>query len=388
MKTIRALMFLLIMLIFLLVSCEESVKMEVGSITIEEPIVSLPTEKALVPATLQIDEYRIMMIPQWEEHSQNSYQIVGSTKGLNADVDPDYITYDPNVERYYSQGVWTFGLKALSDGKTVYTVGPKTVEINSFNTTIRISPDEIVPAVTSGVSSVTIKNFDFLLVDSPENYGSTSTYYIQAEILPLNGGTRINAVTISKEGITFNDNIGTIESFTFNGSVGNGAYNLNLSLFEIVNGSPKKTGTVSCAFISVPGVDIIIQGDAKIDLYPSYYFDSSTDGESDITVDDGSVSNDITLTVKKGSDILSEENGIIKAGATDTLRVFVEDNPNSPNYLWLINGSPVTEGIDKSNKSLSISASSYKGKTICITYMILDNSNLSKQSENVYVKIT
>ena len=381
MKTIRALMFLLIMLIFLLVSCEESVKMEVGSITIEEPIVSLPTEKALVPATLQIDEYRIMMIPQWEEHSQNSYQIVGSTKGLNADVDPDYIKYDPNVKRYYSQGVWTFGLKALSDGKTVYTVGPKTVEINSFNTTIRISPDEIVPAVSSGVSSVTIQNFDFLLVDSPENYGST--YYVQAEILPLNRGTEINAVTIS-EGITFNDNIGTIESFTFNGSVGNGAYNLNLSLYEIVNESPKKTGTVSCAFISVPGVDIIIQGDAKIDLYPSYYFDSSTDGESDITVDDGSVSNDITLTVKKGSDILSEENGIIKAGATDTLTVSVVDSQESTSYLWLINGSPVTGGI---GKSIEISASSYKGKTICITYMILGNSNLSKQSENVYVKI-
>ena len=382
MKTIRALMFLLIMLIFLLVSCEESVKMEVGSITIEEPIVSLPTEKALVPATLQIDEYRIMMIPQWEEHSQNSYQIVGSTKGLNADVDPDYITYDPNVERYYSQGVWTFGLKALSDGKTVYTVGPKTVEINSFNTTIRISPDEIVPAVTSGVSSVTIQNFDFLLVDSPEKY--ESTYYVQAEILPLNGGTRINAVTIT-EGITFNDNIGTIGSFTFNGSVGNGAYNLNLSLYEIVNESPKKTGTVSCAFISVPGVDIIIQGDAKIDLYPSYYFDSSTDGESDITVDDGSVSNSIVLTVKNSSGILPEKNGIKEAGATDTLTVTLPDNQSSTSYLWLINGSPVTGGTDK---SLSIPASSYKGKIICITYMILGNSNLSKQSENVYVKIT
>ena len=386
MKTIRALMFLLIMLIFLLVSCEESVKMEAGSITIEEPIVSLPTEKALVPATLQIDEYRIMMIPQWDEHSQNSYQIVGSTKGLNADVDPDYIKYDPNVERYYSQGVWTFGLKALSDGKTVYTVGPKTVEINSFNTTIRISPDEIVPAVTSGVSSVTIQNFDFLLVDSPKKYGST--YYVQAEILPLNGGTEINAVTITAEGITFNDNIGTIESFTFNGSVGNGAYNLNLSLYEIVNKSHKKTGTVSCAFISVPGVDIIIQGESEIDLYPSYYFDSSTDGESDITVDDGSVSNDITLTVKnKDNVILSEENGIIKAYATDTLTVTLPDNQSSTSYLWLINGSPVTGGIG-SEKELTISASSYKGKIICITYMILGNSNLSKQSENVYVKIS
>ena len=385
MKTIRALMFLLIMLIFLLVSCEESVKMEAGSITIEEPIVSVPNDKALVAATLQIDEYRIMMIPQWEEHSKNSYQIVGSTKGLNKDKDPDYITYDPNVKRYYSQGVWTFGLKALSDGKTVYTVGPKTVEINSFNTTIRISPDEIVPAVTSGVSSVTIQYFDFLLVDSPEKY--ESTYYVQAEILPLNGGTGINAVTISKGGITFNDNIGTIESFTFNGSVGNGAYNLNLSLYEMVNGSPKKTGTVSYAFIAVPGVDIIMQAKSEIDLYPSYYFDSSTDKESDITVDDGSVSNDITLTVKKGSDILSEENGIIKAGATDTLTVSVVDSQESTNYLWLINGSPVT-GENVSEKELTISASSYKGKIICITYMILGNSNLSKQSENVYVKIT
>ena len=66
MKTIRALMFMLIMLIFLLVSCEESVKMEAGSITIEEPIVSLPTEKALVTATLKIDKYMIMMITKWE----------------------------------------------------------------------------------------------------------------------------------------------------------------------------------------------------------------------------------------------------------------------------------------------------------------------------------
>lgn len=385
MKTIRALMFMLIMLIFLLVSCEESVKMEAGSITIEEPIVSLPTEKALVTATLKIDKYMIMMIPQWEGQFEGSFQPVGSTKGLGDNQDPDYIEYDPNVKRYYSQGVWTFGLKALSvEGETVYTVGPKTVEINSFNTTIKISPDEIVPAVTSGVSSVTIKNFDFLLVDSPKNY--RSTYYIQAEILPLNRGTEINAVTIS-EGITFNGNIGTIKSFTFNGSVGNGAYNLNLSLYEIVNGSPKKTGTVSCAFISVPGVDIIIQGESEIDLYPSYYFDSSTDGESDITVDDGSVSNDITLTVKKGSDILSAENGIIKAYATDTLTVTVPDNQSSTSYLWLINGSPVT-GENGSEKELTISASSYKGKIICITYMILGNSNLSKQSENVYVKIT
>lgn len=385
MKIVRTLMFLLIMIIFLLVSCDESVNMEAGSITIEEPIVSLPTEKALVTATLKIDKYMIMMIPQWEGQFEGSFQPVGSTEGLGDDQDPDYIEYDPNVKKYYSQGVWTFGLKALSvEGETVYTVGPKTVEINSFNTTIRISPDEIVPAVSSGVSSVTIQNFDFLLVDSPENYGST--YYVQAEILPLNGGTGINAVTIS-EGITFNDNIGTIGSFTFNGSVGNGAYNLNLSLYEIVNGSPKKTGTVSCAFISVPGVDIIIQGEPGIDLYPSYYFDSSTDGESDITVDDGSVTNDITLTVKKGSDILSEENGIIKAYATDTLTVTLPDNQSSTSYLWLINGSPVT-GENGSEKELTISASSYKGKIICITYMILGNSNLSKHSENVYVEIT
>ena len=129
-----------------------------------------------------------------------------------------------------------------------------------------------------------------------------------------------------------------------------------------------------------------MQAKSVIDLYPSYYFDSSTDKESDITVDDGSVSNDITLTVKNNDNvILSEENGIIKAGATDTLTVSVVDSQESTSYLWLINGSPVTGGNDK---SLSISASSYKGKTICITYMILGNSNLSKQSENVYVAIS
>ena len=111
-------------------------------------------------------------------------------------------------------------------------------------------------------------------------------------------------------------------------------------------------------------------------------------GSGAIKVDDGSVSNAITLTVENSSGILPEKNGIKEAGATDTLTVYVKDSQESTNYLWLINGSPVTEGIDNSNKSLSVSASSYKGKTICITYMILDDSNLSKQSENVYVKIS
>ena len=115
-------------------------------------------------------------------------------------------------------------------------------------------------------------------------------------------------------------------------------------------------------------------------------------GSGAIKVDDGSVSNSIELTVFNGTRRVSFKNGttekVGEAAATDTLTVTVKDDPNSSSYLWLINGSPVTEGIDKSNKSLSISASSYKGKTICITYMILGNSNLSKQSENVYVKIT
>ena len=115
-------------------------------------------------------------------------------------------------------------------------------------------------------------------------------------------------------------------------------------------------------------------------------------GSGAIKVDDVSVSNSIELTVFNGTRRVSFKNGttekVGEAAATDTLTVTVSDDPNSSSYLWLINGSPVTEGIDNSNKSLSVSASSYKGKTICITYMILDNSNLSKQSENVYVKIT
>ena len=195
--------------------------------------------------------------------------------------------------------------------------------------------------------------------------------------------TGIGNTKVEAESFTFakNSDYGTITNLSI-GKVRLGVYELIITIEEKKDGNFIKTGGTAASLSAIPGATLTFSGELKLSDYVET-------GSGAIKVDDGSVSNSIELTVFNGTRRISLKNGtteiVGEAAATDTLTVTAVDSQESTSYLWLINGSPVTDGI---GKSLEILASSYKGKTICITYMILGNSNLAKQSENVYVEIT
>lgn len=384
MQKIRRLLFAVAIFALLLfsVSCEsESKVMSGGEVTISGPsFIEVTSGEKTISAKVSDVKYKYTMNPTWTITADNpAYGATGNTAR-------ELTSFD-NIG-YFTQGIWNFTLIAYIVGddnseQILYRYSTN-VEVNSSEVNIKINPKDIqYTAGNDADCNLTLSNYKVYIPDASIKYGTDYDYVVYYEVKPLeNGKTGIGKTKVEAESFTFakNSDYGTITNLSI-GKVRLGVYELIITIEEKKDGNFIKTGGTAASLSAIPGATLTFSGELKLSDYVEI-------GSGAIKVDDGSVTNDITLTVKKGSDILSEENGIIKAFATDTLTVTLPDNQSSTSYLWLINGSPVTGEIDKSNKSLSISASSYKGKIICITYMILGNSNLSKHSENVYVEIT
>ena len=365
------------------VSCEsESKVMNGGEVTISGPsFIEVTSGEKTISATPSDVKYKYTMNPTWTITADNpAYGATGDTARE--------LTSFGNLG-YFTQGIWKFTLIAyivdVDKSEQILYEYSTNVVVNSSTANIVINPKDITYAAGNDADcNLTLSNYKVYIPDASIKYGVDSDYVVYYEVKPLESGkTGIGKTEVKAGSFTFGENsdYGTITNFSI-GKVKLGVYELIITIEEKKDGVFVKTGGTAASLSAFPGATLTFSGELKLSDYVET-------GSGAITVDDGSVSNDITLTVKNNDNvILSEENGIIKAFATDTLTVSLPDNQSSTSYLWLINGSPVTGEIDKSNKSLSISASSYKGKTICITYMILGNSNLSKQSENVYVKIT
>lgn len=360
------------------VSCEsESKVMSGGEVTISGPsFIEVTSGEKTISATVSDVKYKYTMNPTWRITADNpAYGATGDT--------PRELTSFDNLG-YFTQGIWKFTLIAYIVGvdkseQILYEYSTN-VEVNSRTVNIKINPKDIQYAAGNDADcNLTLSNYKVYIPDASSKYGVDSDYVVYYEVKPLESGkTGIGKTEVKAGSFTFdkNSDYGTITKLSI-GTVKLGVYELIITIEEKKDGVFVKTGGTAASLSAFPGATLTFSGELKLSDYVET-------GSGAIKADDGSVSNSITLTVKKDGVILSEN----KAAATDTLTVSVEDDQNSQSYLWLINGSPVTEGIDNSNKSFSFSASSYKGKTICITYMILGNSNLSKQSENVYVEIT
>ena len=365
------------------VSCDsESKVMSGGEVTISGPsFIEVTSGEKTINATPSDVKYKYTMNPTWTITADNpAYGATGDTARE--------LTSFGNLG-YFTQGIWKFTLIAyivdVDKSEQILYEYSTNVEVNSSEANIKINPKDIQYAAGNDADcNLTLSNYKVYIPDVSIKYGTDSDYVVYYEVKPLESGkTGISKTEVKAKSFTFaeNSDYGTITNLSI-GNVKLGVYELIITIEEKKDGVFVKTGGTAASLSAFPGATLTFSGELKLSDYVET-------GSGAITVDDGSVSNDITLTVKNNDNvILSEENGIIKAFATDTLTVSLPDNQSSTSYLWLINGSPVTGEIDKSNKSLSISASSYKGKTICITYMILGNSNLAKQSENVYVEIT
>ena len=384
MQKIRRLLFAVAIFALLLfsVSCEsESKVMSGGEVTISGPsFIEVTSGEKTISATVSDVKYKYTMNPTWAVTADNpAYGATGNTAR-------ELTSFD-NLG-YFTQGIWNFTLIAYIVGvdkseQILYEYSTNVV-VNSSTANIVINPKDITYAAGNDTDcNLTLSNYKVYIPDASSKYGVDSDYVVYYEVKPLESGkTGIGKTEVKAGSFTFDENsdYGTITNLSI-GKVKLGVYELIITIEEKKDGVFVKTGGTAASLSAFPGATLTFSGELKLSDYVET-------GSGAITVDDGSVSNDITLTVKNNDNvILSEENGIIKAFATDTLTVSLPDNQSSTSYLWLINGSPVTGGISN-EKELTISASSYKGKIICITYMILGNSNLSKQSENVYVKIS
>ena len=366
------------------VSCEsESKVMSGGEVTISGPsFIEVTSGEKTISATFSDVKYKYTMNPTWTITADNP------AYGATGDTARELTSFD-NLG-YFTQGIWKFTLIAyivgVDNSEQILYEYSTNVVVNSSTANIVINPKDITYAAGNDADcNLTLSNYKVYIPDASSKYGTD--YVVYYEVKPLeNGKTGISKTEVKAESFTFaeNSDYGTITNLSI-GNVKLGVYELIITIEEKKDGNFIKTGGTAASLSAFPGATLTFSGELKLSDYVET-------GSGAIKVDDGSVSNSIELTVFNGTRRISFKNGttekVGEAAATDTLTVYVKDSQESTNYLWLINGSPVTEGIDKSNKSLSIPVSSYKGKTICITYMILGNSNLSKQSENVYVKIT
>lgn len=361
------------------VSCEsESKVMNGGEVTISGPsFVEVTSGEKTISAKVSDVKYKYTMNPTWTITADNpAYGATGNTAR-------ELTSFD-NIG-YFTQGIWNFTLIAYIVGddnseQILYRYSTN-VEVNSSEVNIKINPKDIQYAAGNDADcNLTLSNYKVYIPDASSKYGTDSDYVVYYEVKPLEEGkTGISKTEVKAGSFTFakNSDYGTITNLSI-GNVKLGVYELIITIEEKKDGNFIKTGGTAASLSAFPGATLTFSGELKLSDYVAT-------GSGAIKIDDGSVSNKISLTVSNSSGQLPKKDGIMEAGATDTLIVSVEDDPNSSSYLWLINGSPVTEEF---GKSFEIPASSYKGKTICITYMILDNSNLSKQSENVYVAIS
>ena len=386
MQKIRRLLLVAAIFALLLfsVSCEsESKVMNGGEVTISGPsFIEVTSGEKTINATVSDVKYKYTMNPTWTITADNpAYGATGDT--------PRELTSFDNLG-YFTQGIWNFTLiaykKGVNNSEQILYQYSTNVEVNSRTVKLVINPKDINYAAGDNADCyLTFSDYKVYIPDASSKYETDYVVYYEVKSLE-NGMTGIGRTKVEAKSITFaeNSDYGTITDLSI-GNVKLGVYELIITIEEKKDGNFIKTGGTAASLSAIPGATLTFSGELKLSDYVET-------GSGAIKVDDDSVSNSIKLTVFNGTIRISLKNGtteiVGEAAATDTLTVYVKDSQESTNYLWLINGSPVTEGIDKSNKSLSISTSSYKGKTICITYMILGNSNLSKQSENVYVKIT
>lgn len=377
----RSLIVVLIVLISFcfVISCKNASDFSNGNeITVIEPSFDTATgeEKELVSAKIQIDTYKIKMIPQWTM-ADTGVPIYGSTEGKGENGYVSFSDTQLNNIGYFTQGLWLFGLKAYSDGVLIYEVPEKTVEINGNNHTIPISASEIKYSSSNNSCTVKLDEFDIFLVDSFNKYYSDDNKYrITYSISPVtaNGSTISETEIIFNENMTPTNSVVKVSNLTVSGEGGisAGTYVISISYYQKVNGSWKKDGGTSYGFTAIPGATMTIKGSADIDLYPNRYVSVGT-GESGIIIDSGT-----NATVTIGTDLTASSTVTDKTAVTFTGKV----DGTVTSGQWFVNGVKTSSG-----STFKYTPTGMSGKTVTITYMILDSS-YNTISANYYLTVS
>ena len=380
-------------------SCDNNAIFTGSEVVIEEPSFVAETSggKSLGKATTNITKYMVSMIPQW---NSESYAIVGDTRKGQDPNDENYgfiIVSKESLNKlgYFSQGLWSFTLRAYAEDAEgnevpVYEV-KKTVDINSNSTSIKISASDITPINKDALCTINLCDFDFLATGPILEYGNENSLGMKLTYKVTDLSTQ-NVICIEKDiasnSISADSNLkGVVRSLKIGDSFTSGAYSLSIYLNEYVEGDWVDTGGTSISFVAIPGIEINILGDTnEIDLCRYDYKDISSGG---IVVDSG-VSSTVSVKAYNSSntEITSATVGQTVTIKAETKEIIDENTSNpitSSSYKWFVDGVE-QEGTSINSGNLTFTPTT--AKTYTITYMFLDGTNYNTISGNCYLTVT
>lgn len=378
MKTVSWLLLTAILLLFS-VSCDNSVSVPSGGdLSISEPSVIIDSsgEKSISAAIKEIS-YEYKMTPTWTVNKDNP--AYGNTGDNFIEL-----TSFSNLG-YFSQGIWDFTLKAYtgtgSKKTPLYEYSTK-VEVNSKGKRINIDSEKIKYLSGDGVTcSLNLNDFKVFIPDDSSKYGETKDYLVSVIVIPLESNKTGIAKTVipvsENNGISFEENLdyGVINNFNI-GSVNIGAYEVILTLSEKKGENWVKTGGTAVSISAIPGATLDLSGS----LAPNDYV--PIEGDGSIIIDSGKDA-DITITASVGTKTITPFDSV---NATDTVvfNATVKNNDKVVNITsgqWFVNGN-----LRNTGNTFSYKPEGMAGKTVTITYMILDDT-YNTISENYYLTV-
>lgn len=378
MKTVSWLLLTAILLLFS-VSCDNSVSVPSGGdLSISEPSVIIDSsgEKSISAAIKEIS-YEYKMTPTWTVNKDNP--AYGNTGDNFIEL-----TSFSNLG-YFSQGIWDFTLKAYtgtgSEKTPLYEYSTK-VEVNSRGKRINIDSEKIKYLSGDGVTcSLNLNDFKVFIPDDSSKYGETKDYLVSVIVIPLESNKTGIAKTVipvsENNGISFEENLdyGVINNFNI-GSVNIGAYEVILTLSEKKGENWVKTGGTAVSISAIPGASLDLSGT----LSPNDYV--PIEGDGSIIIDSGKDA-DITITASVGTKTITSSDSV---NATDTVvfNATVKSNDEVVNITsgqWFVNGN-----LRNTGNTFSYKPEGMAGKTVTITYMILDDT-YNSISANYYLTV-
>lgn len=383
-------LFFLFLSLFI-VSCDNSsLDNSKGQIEIiQDPVIEEVEEVdgIRVISTTNVKYFMYSMIPQWE--SASGISVAGSTANLECTVEGNTYTNYKIVNAstdnlgYFSQGKWHLTLYILDENQNFIVADPvidQDYYLNTISSTISFNLDDLLFSSTQKCT-IKINNLKFELVQDSDMYGvnSYNGFVLDVSLKSLKDNSVNFTKTISKDNLTFEQNtsgknvVGVVNNFVVNDvTVSSGSYVVSILLKEHNGTEYIEAGGLAFSFYAGRETCEIISTTDSIMLYPSDYVTPGT-GESGIIIDSGT-----NATVTIDTDLTASSTVTDKTAVTFTGEV----NGKATSGQWFVNGESKSSG-----STFSYTPSGMSGKTVTITYMILDSS-YNTISANYYLTVS
>lgn len=416
----KHLLLLIVLFVFcnIFSSCTDSVTNNKSTLEIEQkPIIEEieDVEGLRVVSVTNAEYYLYKMEPLWA-YSSNDVPY-GSTLGSGipkkqdgTDLDvkfTDFILVPASYSNlgYFSQGKWALTIYVLDKDYNQILKDPIHEEfyLNSFSNKLSIDLDSQM-FVDGTNCSIKIDNFRFELPANESFYGKSEKdgYKLTVSLYKVNDGTassfstvvnptdipvlsenKTNIEFVSKSGASDDPKVyGVIKDFSIANGIYNGSYVVLIKLYEHNGSDFIDAGGMTFSFVAINGFVSVIEGDGSkiIDLKAADYIPIKGDGS--IIIDSGKNA-DITITASVGTKTITSSDSV-KTTDTVSFNATVESNNvvvDITSGQWFVNGN-----LSNTGNTFSYKPEGMEGKTLTITYMILDDT-YNTISANYYLTV-